>query len=151
MKNILLIAILTTLISCSTINKEPICSNQEIKDCFICEVAEKYSTTPESIAAFIEGVNILAIYKNKYSAENALNKLNKLKIALNTDIKYLIIKKTVSELIKDHPEIFILSKNYMQYLNEFDSIEIMDSTSKKILIDWIDKVSSDMELLKDLK
>lgn len=142
--------IFTTLFtSCAT--RQSVCVDPVIKDCFICDIALKHNSTPEGIASFFEGVNMVAIYKDKYTAKQALSELKKVREKLNTKIKYLFIKEFSGDLLKQYPELFILSKNYVPYMNEFNSLEIMDEKSKSILISWVDKLIMDMELLSSLK
>lgn len=142
-------AAIISLTSCAT--KQSVCVDPKMDDCYICQIAEKYNTTPEGIARFVESVNILAIYKNKYTATQALNELKSIREKLNTDIKYILLKELAGNLIKENPALFILSTNYSSYLNEFSSTEFMDEKSKSLLIAWIDKITMDMELIISLK
>ena len=140
---------LTFIISCST--KTSICTYPENQDCFICNLCAKYGIQPENISEPIETLNLLAIYKNKYKAEEVIKILLDTKEKLNSNISYIFIKEFYENIFKEYPELFILSKNYVSFINEFNSQNLIDERSKEILINWIDSIIKDMELISSLK
>ena len=141
---IFLIIFLTIFSSCQ-FSKKSICTY--IKDpCFICDVANSQNVNINDFALFIETINLVAISKDEYKAQDAINELNKIKNVLDTNINYMVFKNIIYDLILKNPTLYIISKKYGFYIDAFNSQEIIDSKSKEILINWIDSIIKDMEM-----
>ena len=145
MNKIIIFLIFLTIFSSCQFSKKSVCTN--IKDpCFICDIANSQNININDFALFIETINIVAISKNKYKAQDAIDELNKIKNILNiNNISYIVFKNIIYDLISKNPALYIISKKYGFYIDAFDSQEIIDSKSKEILINWIDSIIKDME------
>lgn len=144
-KLIALIVVLIFMNGCITLKpKKSVCDDLTEPSRF-CEIAEKYDISLEEIADIIEIGNLVAIKKDKYTANEALTSLKSIRNGLNYSVSYVFVQNVLLDLKARYPEYFLLSQILLK--EELNMTQFMYKKDKDMLIYFIDRLISDMELI----
>ena len=145
-KSIVILLSMLFLTSCASfqLNKTSVCDNLN-EPSYFCEISNKYNMNVEDVANVIRIGNAIAISKNKYTAQNALDSLKTIRNALNYNVSYLFVQSTLFNLKSNYPEIFVLSSILIN--RELNKAQFMYKADKEMLIKFVDQLIEDMNLM----
>ena len=135
---LLLIVFTLTLVSCAPLqrleSRPGVCDNISSGESVLCDMAQKSGIRPEDVGKGIVAVNAVLIARERYTYAQAVEVIDKLLMALDGPITYVIFKDKIQEFTKKYPGLLEVVREDLEYFALSNQIYPAD---KDILQNWL--------------
>jgi len=144
MKRLFLLVIgICFLLSACALNLPSKCE-QITEPSMLCQMAEEHQVRLEDIGNILIVANAVAIGEGLYTREQAIEVMMDLKYILENPVSYLFFKGEVEKTLIKYPGLFEVAQIYM---TELTSPQIMYSTDREMLSNWLGDRIAGLEAL----